>query len=115
MGSPITTHVLDTSAGKPAQGIVAILEFREPDGTLRAAGRGTTDEDGRIQELMAADFQWKTGSYRLTFDVGAYQDKMLGASFYSSVSVDFNVVNLDQHYHIPLLLSPFGYTTYRGS
>ncbi len=106
--SPITTHVLDTARGKPASGIPITLEF-EIEGRWSKIGEGTTDTDGRVGDLLPADVKLSTGTYRITFATAAY------SSFYPSIEVSFVVEDPQQHYHIPLLLSPFGYSTYRGS
>ena len=107
--SAITTHVLDTSRGRPAAGVPVLLE-RAVDAGWEPAGRGTTDADGRARDLLSSAPQ--EGRYRLTFDTGAYFG---AASFYPEVSVTFVVGPGEEHYHLPLLLSPFGYSTYRGS
>ena len=104
--SGITTHVLDTSRGRPAAGVPVVLE-RAVDSRWEPVGRGTTDADGRVGDLLSA--RPEDGRYRLTFDTGAY------SRFYPEVSVTFVVEDGDEHYHVPLLLSPFGYSTYRGS
>jgi hydroxyisourate hydrolase len=107
--SKITTHVLDTSIGKPARSItVALTDF---DGNV--IGRGETDGDGRCRDLTPDGVQ--TGRYRISFDVAAYFLARDIHSFYPVVHIDFEVFNADEHYHVPLLLSPFGYSTYRGS
>jgi 5-hydroxyisourate hydrolase len=103
--SGITTHVLDTSVGRPATG-VAVRLLRD-DVELAA---GTTDDDGRWVALGGG--ATTPGVYRLTFATGAYFG---GASFHPQVVVDFQVSDADEHHHVPLLLSAFGYTTYRGS
>jgi len=104
----ISTHVLDTSAGRPASGVAVRLEILNGDGWDRVAV-ATTDDDGRIQAIADVD---DAGVYQLVFDTGAY----LGPNaFYPTVSVAFNVTATIGHFHVPLLLSPFGYTTYRGS
>ena len=107
--SKITTHVLDTSIGKPARNVaVALTDF---DGNV--VGRGHTDQDGRCRDLVTEDVQ--TGRYRISFDVAAYFLERDIHSFYPVVHIDFEVFNAGEHYHVPLLLSPFGYSTYRGS
>jgi 5-hydroxyisourate hydrolase len=107
--SKVTTHVLDTSIGKPATNIaVALTDF---DGNV--VGRGHTDQDGRCRDLTADEIQ--TGRYRISFDVAAYFLERDIHSFYPVVHIDFEVFNAGEHYHVPLLLSPFGYSTYRGS
>lgn len=114
--SGITSHVLDTSRGKPAAGIDAVLEFNSGD--LQAAswsqvGNGTTNDDGRIPELC--DGPIKPGHYRINFAVSTYFESQKLESFYPVVRIEFNVADGEQHYHVPLLLNPFGYSTYRGS
>ena len=115
MSSPITTHVLDVSEGHPAAGVYATLEFRSIEDGWQPVGVGTTDSDGRISTLMSGDVALETGTYRVRFDTGAYHAAAGRNSFHPSVTIVFDVEAADQHYHIPLLLSPFGYTTYRGS
>ena len=105
----ISTHVLDTARGHPAAGLEVVLE-REGE----QLGRGTTDADGRIGELLPPGAELEDGRYRLTFDTGAYFRDRGEAAFYPEVAVVFTVA-ADEHHHVPLLLSPFGYTTYRGS
>jgi 5-hydroxyisourate hydrolase len=110
--SGITTHVLDTARGCPAAGVPVSLE-RELDSGWQPVGRGTTDADGRADNLLASVPD--DGRYRLTFDTGAYFRAVGDEGFYPEVSVTFVVGAGAEHYHVPLLLSPFGYTTYRGS
>ena len=109
----ITTHVLDVSLGKPAAGIPVALEVKKRDSSWAAVGSGTTDKDGRVANLLA-DGTLSMGTYRLTFETASYLSKGRNA-FFPQVSVVFNVEDANQHYHIPLLLSPYGYSTYRGS
>ena len=105
----VTTHVLDTARGRPAAGVPVLLERAEGDG-WRTVGRGVTDADGRVGDLAGTGTE--PGRHRLTFDVRAH----LGdGGFYPEVSVVFVVTDADAHCHVPLLLSPFGYSTYRGS
>ena len=104
--SGISTHVLDTSRGRPASGVPVVLE-RAVGAGWQAVGRGTTDSDGRVSDLLGT--LPEDGRYRLTCDTGAY------SHFYPEVTVTFMVERGDGHYHVPLLLSPFGYSTYRGS
>lgn len=112
--SLITTHVLDLSKGRPAAGVAVQLEQQTPNG-WKALARGTTDDDGRIRDLLPDDAALDVGTYRLTFDTGGYFEREAVATFYPSVSVEFSVAAENQHHHVPLLLSPFGYSTYRGS
>ena len=111
--SGITTHVLDTSLGRPAAGVPICLEFRRGGKWVRV-GDGTTDEDGRLRSLTG-DGSVPRGSYRITFDTGAYFRASEREAFFPQVTIEFDVRDGAQHYHVPLLLSPFGYSTYRGS
>jgi 5-hydroxyisourate hydrolase len=110
----ITTHILDTSRGKPASGVAVVLELQDAQG-WRVLGRSVTDEDGRVHRLLTDDFVLTPGTYRLTFRTGDYFDAQHIESFYGEVTISFIVRDADAHYHVPLLLSPYGYTTYRGS
>ncbi|MBW3572421.1 MAG: hydroxyisourate hydrolase [Gemmatimonadetes bacterium] len=107
--SGITTHVLDTSRGRPAAGVVVRLER---GGTVLGTGR--TDADGRARDLLPPDAGLHAAVYRLVFDTGAYFRERGVEAFYPHVSIDFQVRDPGQHHHVPLLLSTFGYSTYRG-
>ena len=107
----ISTHVLDTARGHPAEGVPVVLARDGGDGWEELAS-AVTDGDGRVRELLAGDLH--DGRYRLTFDTGTYFRVVGDAAFYPEVSVVFTVAG-GGHHHVPLLLSPFGYTTYRGS
>jgi 5-hydroxyisourate hydrolase len=113
--SPITTHVLDTARGRPAEGVPIVLDRRSADGGWGEAGRGTTDADGRCRSLLPDGSALEPGVYRLVFDTSAYFRARGQEAFYPSVSIAFEVRNPGEHYHVPLLLSPYGYSTYRGS
>jgi 5-hydroxyisourate hydrolase len=113
--SAITTHVLDTSRGKPASGVSIILEIQTAEHGWQELGRGRTDSDGRLRDLLAPDFVLQEGVYRLTFETAGYFATQNISSFYPQVAVVFRVQDAAQHYHVPLLLNPFGYSTYRGS
>jgi 5-hydroxyisourate hydrolase len=106
----ISTHVLDTARGHPAEGVPVVLEH--DTGGWAEVGRGVTDADGRVRELLGDELA--DGRYRLTFDTAQYFRTVGEAAFYPEVSVVFLVAG-GGHHHVPLLLSPFGYTTYRGS
>ena len=109
----ITTHVLDIARGEPAEGITVILERRQAS-EWTPIGRGTTDTKGRVTTLT--DGPLAPGTYRLTFDIGAYHRELgLTVSFFPEVKITFNVRDPDEHFHLPLLLSPYGYSTYRGA
>lgn len=110
MTSHITTHVLDTAKGCPAADIAVKLEFFSQQGRWQLLANGKTNVDGRIMDWM--DEPAGAGKYRLTFDTGSYhQDK----GFFPKVVIEFQIDAEDTHYHVPLLLSPFSYSTYRGS
>lgn len=110
----LSTHVLDTSIGLPAASITVQLQ-RQDGSTWIDVSRGVTDSDGRASGLLPPAGQAGAGGYRLTFDVGEYFRGRGVESFYSTISIDFVVRDAAAHYHVPLLLSPYGYSTYRGS
>jgi 5-hydroxyisourate hydrolase len=112
--SGITTHVLDTSIGRPAAGVAVKLEVRMADRWVTLAERAT-DADGRARDLMADGSRLDAGTYRITFATGAYFAGRGQQTFYPEAAVTFEVRDAAQHYHVPLLVSPFGYSTYRGS
>lgn len=107
----ITTHVLDTAKGRPAAGVQITLERLDGD-DWAMIGSGATDNDGRLRTLMDGT-ERRTGRYRLRFDVARYLDR--DDAFFPVVTIEFVVTSAEEHYHVPLLLSPFGYSTYRGS
>ncbi|HXA63712.1 MAG TPA: hydroxyisourate hydrolase [Bryobacteraceae bacterium] len=109
----ISTHVLNTAKGQPAQGVRVTAERLSSDGNFVAAGEGITDVNGRIPQLLGSGAALEAGVYRLTFHAGDYFGD--NAAFYSEITVQFLVRDPSTHYHVPLLLSPYGYTTYRGS
>jgi 5-hydroxyisourate hydrolase len=112
MKSPITTHVLDTATGKPANGIPVKLEVHD-GAQWKGIGQGITDTDGRASNLLPNGFKITTGTYRITFDLQGY---FVGRkSFYPFATIAFTIDDSNQHYHVPLLLSGFGFSTYRGS
>ena len=112
--SAITTHILDVSTGRPAAGVEVVLEIQEEAERWTSLGRGVTDHDGRLGTLMSAQAIPAPGIYRLIFQTQAYFDRSQTQTFYPRVTVVFTVVG-EAHYHVPLLLSPFGYSTYRGT
>ena len=109
----ISTHVLDTSLGRPAAGIVVALYRREPDATWFELGRGKTDNDGRIPKTASPELS--PGVYRLVFETGPYLDRAHGGGFWPEVPLVFTIYDATAHYHVPLLLSPHGISSYRGS
>ena len=106
----ISTHVLDTALGKPAGGIRVTLEREDS-----LIGTGTTDDDGRVRDLLPEGFSLDEGRYRLTFSVGDYFKSSNRPTFYNDIAIDFQIWTGSAHYHVPLLVSPYGYSTYRGS
>ncbi|GAA1055253.1 5-hydroxyisourate hydrolase [Agromyces luteolus] len=110
--SRITTHVLDSTSGRPAEGVVVELSAREGDG-WRRLDAAATDADGRVSRLGADELP--AGDYRLRFDTAAYFAARGVESFYPEVVLTFHVADDGRHVHAPLLLSPFAYSTYRGS
>jgi 5-hydroxyisourate hydrolase len=112
--SPITTHVLDVSRGKPAVGIAVRLETLQANSIWQVLGEGTTNTDGRVTELLTTS-ALQTGNYRLLFSTAEYFQAQNIAAFYPQVTIEFSVTAPQEHHHVPLLLSPFGYSTYRGS
>lgn len=113
--SAITTHVLDISIGRPADGVPVLLEQETSVGIWETVGQGKTDPDGRLKELMSPETVLIAGNYRITFDIDAYFAGYGMKGFHPEVTVMFFVDDTMQHYHVPLLLSPYGYSTYRGS
>lgn len=110
----LSTHVLDTSLGTPAAGITVVLETVDPAATTSAViGDGITDGDGRVGSIGPERLE--AGDYRLRFASGGYFAARGVAAFYPEVVVVFTIADADQHYHVPVLLNPFGYSTYRGS
>ena len=113
-GLSISTHVLDTSIGRPAAGIRVQLERRGGD-DWRVVASGEANADGRVPNLVPDGAVVEPGEFRLTFDTRRYFAASSTATLYPAISVVFEVAGGQSHYHVPLLLSPFGYTTYRGS
>ena len=113
----ISTHVLDTSRGLPAAGMLVILERLATYGPSLTGelSRARTDADGRVRDLLPANASFEAGRYRLTFDTGSYFASCGLEAFYPAVIVTFSVKDPSQHFHVPLLLSPYGYSTYRGT
>jgi len=111
--SAITSHVLDLARGRPAEGVSVALELHA-GGEWRLLARGVTDADGRLRDLLAAA-QPAAGTYRLTFDTASYFARHGIEGFYPEVTLVFLVREAGERHHVPLLLSPYGYSTYRGS
>ena len=113
--SPITTHVLDTSQGCPGANIQVRLEKQKNDGSWKKISSGETNSDGRIMDLIPDEEVLDSGVYQMVFMTGAYFEQQGISFFYPEIEIRFLLSHPEQHYHIPLLLSPFGYSTYRGS
>jgi 5-hydroxyisourate hydrolase len=107
--SKVSTHVLDTAHGLPAAGVPVTL--RDGDGVILAQKQ--TNADGRVSELGPDELP--AGTYTLVFDTARYFELIDREGFYPRVTIDFEIVDPDEHFHVPLLLNPFGYSTYRGS
>ena len=110
----VSTHVLDTSIGRPAASVSVQLQ-RQNGAAWTDVSKAVTDKDGRVPSLLPPSAPPGAGGYRLTFDVGEYFRARGVESFYSRISIDFIVRDADAHHHVPLLVSPYGYSTYRGS
>ncbi len=111
----ISTHVLDVVQGKPAKGVAVRLERREISGGWVPLGSGKTDGDGRCGQLLPEGEPLRAGLYRLSFDAASYHHAQKIEGLYPVIEITFQVLEGESQFHIPLLLSPFGYTTYRGS
>ncbi len=112
--STISTHVLDTARGRPAEGLALRLERRDGEDWVGIGG-GVTDNDGRVRTLVDASAGLSVGIYRMSFETGAWFQAQRLEGFSPIVQVVFEIMSPDAHFHVPLLLSPFGYSTYRGS
>ncbi len=111
----ISTHILDMSVGKPAEGVLVKLERNAPGSGWTLLAEAVTDASGRVGQLVPANDHLRIGVYRLWFDVEAYFAGRQENTFFPEVSLHFEIRDEMSHYHVPLLLSPYGYTTYRGS
>jgi 5-hydroxyisourate hydrolase len=112
--SNITTHILDLSAGKPAAGVAVTLEAQSGS-DWTTIGKATTDSDGRVRSFVADAAAFEAGVYRLIFETEKYFADKKTESFYPQIVIPFTIREASQHFHVPLLLSSFGYSTYRGS
>ena len=113
--SGITTQILDTSRGRPAAGIDTTLECHDPSGGWQLVGRGLTGADGRLDTLTRADRLPSPGVYRLVFDTGPYFAAHAQRTFYPRIVIVFEVAPGDAQHHLPLLISPYGYSTFRSA
>ena len=112
--NPLSVHVLDLQSGQPTAGIAVTLEQRSGE-QWRALAAGVTDAKGRIAALYPEDKPIAAGDYRIVFKTGEHYARKGQPTFFPRIPVEFKVEDTGQHYHIPLLLSPFGYSTYRGN
>lgn len=116
MSAELTTHVLDTGREGPAPNVKVTLQRLDDSGDSEIIAQGTTNDDGRLDEPLLTPEEMNVGTYQLLFDVGEYYETIDDeSSFLDTVPVRFEISEPDEHYHVPLLLSPGGYTTYRGS
>src|SRR5512132_3257657 len=113
--STISTHILDTARGAPANGVHVDLELQNTDDSWTQIAEAWTDEDGRVKPFFLVETHLSAGTYRLVFDTEAYFSTQEIEFFYPQVTVVFKIDDAPQHYHVPLLISPYGYSTYRGS
>lgn len=115
----LSTHVLDTAHGTPAQGVVIDVHILEADGSWRLLKQTRTNADGRTDQPLLAGDEFQTGTYMLSFHVGEYfkrrDSALTDPPFLDIVPLRFMIANQDGHYHVPLLASPWSYSTYRGS
>lgn len=111
--SHVTTHVLDAAQGRPAAGVPVQLDQRTGNGTWQNLATATTNADGRVGELGPT--QLDAGVYRITFDTASYFARTGQRGFYPEITISFELADASAHYHVPVLLSPFSYSTYRGS
>ena len=111
--SQITSHILDTTKGKPAEGVLIIL-LQQHNSEWKEIGKSTTNSDGRATDLVEKDITLEAGIYKLKFETQPYYSKQSIKTFYPYVEIIFEITG-PEHYHVPLLLNPFGYSTYRGS
>jgi 5-hydroxyisourate hydrolase len=111
---PLSVHALNTTTGRPAAGLAVTLE-RKLESKWEELGRGRTDQEGLREDLYPRTQSFQAGIYRLAYDTGAYFTGQGVKTFFPRIEVVFEIEKTDEHYHIPLLLNPYGYSTYRGS
>ena len=112
--STISTHVLDTARGRSAIGVAVVLEHQESGAWTKIAS-AQTDQDGRVAAGILSPTSVSSGTYRLRFDTAGYFRAQSLETFFPEVAITFTIRDSSEHHHVPLLLSPFGYSTYRGS
>ncbi len=113
--SAITTHILDTASGKPGAGIPLVLERKTHSAGWQAIAEGITDSEGRVDDLLSPRDVFLPGHYRLIFEIGPYYLLQSIECFFPQITISFVVKDSMKRYHIPLQVSPFGYSTYRGA
>src|SRR6185436_14577110 len=113
--STISTHILDVARGAPAGGVAVSLATQNTDESWTTLSNAWTDQDGRVKPFFLVSEPIQSGTYRLVFDTESYFSGLEVDSFFPQVSIVFRIDDTAQHYHVPLLISPFGYSTYRGS
>ena len=113
--STLSTHVLDVSVGRPAAELGIVLEAVDASGSMNELARGVTNSDGRVKDFLPPGTKLAAGLYRLTFDTASYFRAKGTKGFYPHVHITFEIGANGEHYHVPLLLSPWGFSTYRGS
>jgi 5-hydroxyisourate hydrolase len=112
--SSLSTHVLNTTSGKPVSGMAVLLQMHTRQG-WEDLSRAETDRQGRVSDLPAPGKTLEAGTYRLVFETGKYFQSQRTTTFFPRVEIVFGIEKTDEHYHVPLLISPYGYSTYRGS
>ena len=112
--NPLSVHILDLQSGQPTAGVTVTLEQKK-DNDWKQISSGVTNAQGRISAMYPLDAPMQTGDYRIVFKTGAHYARLKQETFFPEIPVQFHVEKTDQHYHIPLLLSPFGFSTYRGN
>jgi 5-hydroxyisourate hydrolase len=112
--NPLSVHILDLQSGQPTQGVGVTLE-QQDRGEWRALGSAVTDAQGRVRALYPAGKALASGAYRIVFKTGEHFARLRQPTFFEQIPIEFKVADTSQHYHIPLLLSPYGYSTYRGN
>jgi 5-hydroxyisourate hydrolase len=112
--NPLSVHILDLQSGQPSAGVGVTLEQRDGP-QWRTLGSAVTDAQGRVRALYPAGKALERGAYRIVFNTGEHYARLRQPTFFDQIPVEFRVGDTSQHYHIPLLLSPYGYSTYRGN
>ena len=112
----ITSHILDLSRGKPASGVEASLYQKDSSSQeWKLIGKDVSNQDGRLTQLLEIYYPLQSGVYKIVFESGSYYKKQNLETFYPQIGILFNIDDSKQHYHVPLLLNQFGFSTYRGS